>query len=146
MASALFSSRLVWRRNFFGGNNYILKKSSYVHKKSNFPVPHLDVFWAYRFLEVKDWIVWWYSNPPSSCCSCVFKIIWCSMHLGKDMCASCKFFVLKYSQTIFYSVFTWNIYRKSFTRTFWGSFFCAHAVQTVLKYIWMRHWFRRAFF
>ena len=29
-------------------------------------VPHPDVFWAYCFLEVKDWIVQWYPKTSKN--------------------------------------------------------------------------------
>ena len=50
---------------------------------------HPYVFWAYRFLEVKDWIVMWYPQTSNNC-SCVSKNIFCSMHLGKDIWVSWK--------------------------------------------------------
>ena len=50
---------------------------------------HPYVFWAYRFLEVKDWIVMWYPQTSNNC-SWVSKNIFCSMHLGKDIWVSWK--------------------------------------------------------
>ena len=47
-------------------------------------MPHPNVFWAYRFLGVKYWIVQWYSKTSNGC-SWVSKNIWCSMRLGKDI-------------------------------------------------------------
>ena len=103
-------------------------------------VPHPDVFWAYRFLEVQYWIVQWYPKPPNGC-SWVSKIIWCSMHLGKDICVSWKCFCfevfLAYTSFNFYVKYTW---KKCYKNFFGCLFLGAHTAQTVPKYICMRHW------
>ena len=43
-------------------------------------VLHPDVFWAHRFLEVKDWIVYWYPKNPMVITECPkivnFQCIW----------------------------------------------------------------------
>ena len=53
-------------------------------------------------------------------CPKVFDVhcIW-----GRIVVSLEKIFVFKYSYTLFQLVFTWNIYRKKVTRTFWVHYF-----------------------
>ena len=59
-------------------------------------VPHPDIFWAYHFLEVKDWIVQRYPKPPNGC-NWGTKNIWCWMHWARIFMSLEKIFVFKYS-------------------------------------------------
>ena len=85
-------------------------------------MPHSDVFWGYRFLEVKDWIVWRYPKTPNNC-SCVSKNICCSLHLGKDIWFSwkdfCFYVFVDYISFRFYVKYIWkkcykNVFRCIF--------------------------------
>ena len=63
------------------------------------------------------------------------KNTWCSMHLGKDVCVSWKDLFLSIRRL--YLIWCLReIYKESVTIIFLGT----HTVQTVPKYIWMRHW------
>ena len=104
----------------------------------SYAVPHPDVFWAYRFLEIKNWIVQWHSKSPNGY-SWVSKNIWCLMHLGKDICVFWKDFGFKvfvdYIWFSFYVKYIWEkCYKNFFGDIFWG----AHTIQMVPKYIWMQ--------
>ena len=85
------------------------------------PVPYTDAFWTYLFLEVKDWIVYWYQKNPNDCPK-IFDVqcIW-----GRIFVSLENIFVFKYSQTIFNLVFRWNIYGKCVTRKILGALFWA---------------------
>ena len=57
------------------------------------------------------------------------------------LCLVKRFLFLNIRKTIFHLVFTWNIYGRKCYKNFLGRIFWgAHTVQTVPKYIWMRHW------
>ena len=74
-------------------------------------VPHLDIFWAYRFLEVKDCIVQLHLKPPMIVAECpkLFDVqCICEMILVSLE----RFFVFKYSQTIYFFWLLREIYME----------------------------------
>ena len=98
------------------------------------PVPRPDVFEHTFFLKLRIGQFSDTKKPSMIVVECrkIFDVqcIW-----GRIFVSLEKIFVFKYSQTIFHLVFTRNIYGKSVTRNSLG----ANTVQTLPKYIWMRH-------
>ena len=58
-------------------------------------MPHPDVFWAYPFLEVKDWIIRDTKKPPITVAECS-KILDVQCIWGRVFVSLEKTFVFKY--------------------------------------------------
>ena len=91
-----------------------------------------DFFWcsatSRHFLCIlffKDWIIYWYPEPPNSC-SWGSKNIWCSMHFGKDIFASWKdycFYVFVDYICISVNFYVKYYMEKVLQELFWVHFF-----------------------
>ena len=99
-------------------------------------------FWAYCFLEIKEWIPLWYPKNPIGC-SWGSKNIWCSRIWGRIF-VSWKYFLYIFVDNISFSFYIKYIRRKCYKNFFGHIFLGSHTTQTLTKYIWMWHclyWF-----
>ena len=105
------------------------------------PVPHPDVFWRYRFLEVKDWIVQRYPNPPPPPAPPIIvpecpKYLIFNVFKEGYLCLLKIFLFSSIHRLYFIQLvkYIWKKCYKNFLSAFFGRRYCSNGT----KYTWMR--------